>query len=626
MQPLELIREVLDNLTEGCQVVAPDGTYLYVNDAVAAQARRQKSELLGRRMADCFPGIDQTPMYRALRASLEQRVPASLENEFEYPDGQKAWFELRFAPVPAGLCIFSREISARKRTEDALRRSEQMFRDLAAAAPDGILAVGTDGKIRYANPEAERILGYEPGTLGGEHLEALLPVAARERHASIRAAFFAEPAPRRLGAGRALTARRKDGAELPVEISLSASRFDGEPVALSILRDMTAQRKLEQQLRQAQKMEAVGRLAGGVAHDYNNLLSIIISYSDIILAGIPAADPMRADLEEIRAAGARAAELTGQLLAFGRQQVLQPKRVSLNEVLFNLERMLRRLIGEDVELTVVRAPTLGTVWVDAGQLEQVILNLVVNARDAMPRGGKLTIETADVELDAAYAAEHVDATAGPHVLLAVSDTGHGMDAETRARIFEPFFTTKVAGRGTGLGLSTVFGIVRQSGGNIWVYSEPGKGTTFKLYFPRAEGPVESLAPSEPLESLRPASETVLLVEDDARVRALCRTILTKLGYHVLEAQSAGDALLLSEQHGASIHLLLTDVVMPRIAGRELADRLLRQRPGLKVLYMSGYTPNSVLHHGVLDSGVAFLQKPITPDALGRKVREVLDSP
>ncbi len=626
MQPLELIREVLDNLTEGCQVVAPDGTYLYVNDAVAAQARRQKSELLGRRMADCFPGIDQTPMYRALRASLEQRVPASLENEFEYPDGQKAWFELRFAPVPAGLCIFSREISARKRTEDALRRSEQMFRDLAAAAPDGILAVGTDGKIRYANPEAERILGYEPGTLGGEHLEALLPVAARERHASIRAAFFAEPAPRRLGAGRALTARRKDGAELPVEISLSASRFDGEPVALSILRDMTAQRKLEQQLRQAQKMEAVGRLAGGVAHDFNNLLSIIISYSDIILAGIPAADPMRADLEEIRAAGARAAELTGQLLAFGRQQVLQPKRVSLNEVLFNLERMLRRLIGEDVELTVVRAPTLGTVWVDAGQLEQVILNLVVNARDAMPRGGKLTIETADVELDAAYAAEHVDATAGPHVLLAVSDTGHGMDAETRARIFEPFFTTKVAGRGTGLGLSTVFGIVRQSGGNIWVYSEPGKGTTFKLYFPRAEGPVESLAPSEPLESLRPASETVLLVEDDARVRALCRTILTKLGYHVLEAQSAGDALLLSEQHGASIHLLLTDVVMPRIAGRELADRLLRQRPGLKVLYMSGYTPNSVLHHGVLDSGVAFLQKPITPDALGRKVREVLDSP
>ncbi|MBE7480956.1 MAG: PAS domain S-box protein [Polyangiaceae bacterium] len=623
---LDLIRDVLDNLTDGCQVIAPDGSYLYLNDAVATHARRSKEDLLGRRMVECFPGIDQTPMYRVLQTCLTERTQAELENEFEYPDGQKAWFELRFVPVSAGVCIFSRDISARKQSEDTLRHSEQMFRDLAAAAPDAILAVGFDGKIRYANPEAERIFGYEPGTLAGEPLEALLPPAARERHVASRAGFFAEPAPRRLGAGRALVALRRDGTELPVEISLSASTLDGSPVALSVIRDMTAQRKLEGQLRQAQKMEAVGRLAGGVAHDFNNLLSIIISYSDLLLAALPAADPTRADLEEVRAAGKRAAELTGQLLAFGRQQVLQPKRVSLNEVLQGIERMLRRLIGEDVELTVLLAPALGTVLVDATQLEQVILNLVVNARDAMPRGGKLTIETANVELDSAYAAEHVEASAGPHVLLAVTDTGEGMDAETRARIFEPFFTTKEVGRGTGLGLSTVFGIVRQSGGNIWVYSEPEKGTTFKLYFPRAEGPAESLAPSAPPSSRRAASETVLLVEDDARVRALCRTILSKLGYHVLEAQSAGDALLISEQHGASIHLLLTDLVMPRIGGKELAERLRAQRPTLRVLYMSGYTQNSVLHHGVLDSGVAFLQKPVTPEALAHKVREVLDSP
>jgi len=384
----------------------------------------------------------------------------------------------------------------------------------------------------------------------------------------------------------------------------------------------------EGHLRQAQKMEAVGSLAGGMAHDFNNLLSIILSYSELLVMNLEAGDPMRADLEAINAAGTRAAGLTRQLLAFSRRQVLQPKITNLNDVCTGMEKMLQRLLGEDVELATRTAPSLDWALLDPGQIEQVIMNLVVNARDAMPKGGTLTIETSDVHLSERDAAQHMGIKPGPHVMLSVTDTGIGMDAATQAHMFEPFFTTKEIGRGTGLGLSTVFGIVKQSGGAIWVQSAPGKGTTFKTCFPVARPDIVSAVavgppPSIQRRTLR-GTETVLVVEDEDGVRGLACTILRRYGYTVLEAHSGGDALIASEQHKAPVDLLLTDVVMPRMNGPELARRLLSIRPDMKVLFMSGYPKGAQLPYGQGASSPEFLQKPITPVVLARKVREVLE--
>jgi nitrogen-specific signal transduction histidine kinase len=399
----------------------------------------------------------------------------------------------------------------------------------------------------------------------------------------------------------------------------------GHACVLSLVNDVTDSRRLEGQLRQAQKMEAVGRLAGGVAHDFNNLLTVITSYSELLLEDLGSGDPKRDDVEQIRKAAQGAAGLTRQLLAFSRQQVLEPKVLDLKATVAGTEKLLKRLIGEDIQLTTSLAPDLGAVKADPGQLEQVIMNLAVNARDAMPTGGRLTIEAANVDMDEAYVGEHAPARPGRYVMLALSDTGIGMDEQTKARIFEPFFTTKEVGKGTGLGLATVYGIVKQAGGFIWVYSEPGRGTSFKVYLPRVNEPA---APDE----VRPATrapgrgtETVLLVEDAASVRLVTRQVLERFGYAVLEAPEGDTALRLATKHRGPIHLLLTDVVMPGISGRDLAQQLAPLRPEMKVLYASGYANNAIIQHGILEPGIAYLQKPFTPETLARRVREVLDS-
>jgi PAS domain S-box-containing protein len=504
----------------------------------------------------------------------------------------------------------------------ALRATEASYQTLVEHAPIGIYRSTPEGKFLSVNTAVVRMLGYDSAA------EVLALDMARD--------VYADAAEReRLVARDSYSDRqydnveaswkRRDGRPLTVQLSVRAVRNGAGRVEYyeTFVRDVTDQRRLQQQVLQSQKMEAVGRLAGGIAHDFNNLLTVITSYSDLLLEDLAPGDAKRDDLEQVRKAADGASALTRQLLAFSRQQVLEPRVVSLNAVVEALQKILRRVIGEDIELAIALAPDLGAVRADVGQLEQVLMNLAVNARDAMPTGGRLTVETANVEHDPDYARDHDAAAVRRFAMLAVSDTGCGMDEATKARIFEPFFTTKAPGKGTGLGLATVYGIVQQAGGFIWVYSEPGHGTSFKIYLPEVDATAER-APAAAGGRVPGGTETVLLVEDAAAVRAVAKQVLERQGYTVLEAADGAAALRLAQDHRGPIHLLLTDVVMPQVSGRELAERLAHLRPDTKVLYASGYTDDSVVRHGILESGTAYLQKPFTPESLARKVREVLD--
>src|SRR3954447_1487241 len=502
--------------------------------------------------------------------------------------------------------------------EAALRASEERFRALVENSSDALLVLDAEGRIKYLSPSSERHLGWSPADMAGRSLFDFLHPDDRELVGTRMAETLSSP-------GRNIVAQVRfhhaDGSWRIME-GIGVNRLSDPAVAGIVvnMRDITERRRLEEQLRQAQKMEAVGQLAGGVAHDFNNLLTAILGYCHLMLDEIPDESPLRLDLLEIQAAGDRAASLTRQLLAFSRRQMLQPQVVNINTLVAQLEKLLRRSISEDVELAIALGPDLWTVEVDPASVEQILVNLAVNARDAMPTGGRITIETANVELDDTYAVTHVSMKPGRYVMLAVGDTGEGMDAATRARVFEPFFTTKEQGKGSGLGLATVYGMVKQSGGHIWVYSDPGQGTVFRMYLPAVEKPVAvDAAPTGDSNG----SETILLVEDDEAVRALARAVLLRHRYFVLEARHGVEALVVAERHPDPIHLLVTDIVMPHMSGGELAARLGAVRPAMKTLFISGYS-DQVLVHDPLTHDPAILQKPFTPEVLARKVRSILD--
>ncbi len=508
-------------------------------------------------------------------------------------------------------------IKEREQAEESLKESEEKFRSLFKndAAVKLIIDPAT-GRIVEANQAAEEFYGWpvaqlqqmrihDINTLSPEQIEAEIERVKTQQYLLLE-----------------LRHRLADGSTRDVEVFGSRIDAKGKMLLHATVHDITERRKVEEQLRQSQKMEAVGRLAGGVAHDFNNVLSVILGYGEILQQQLHPADPMRREVQRIIDAGNRASALTRQLLAFSRKQTLQPEPLDLNALIRNFEKMLQRLIGEDIELELLPAGDLAGVMADPGQIEQVIMNLAINARDAMPHGGRLTIETANVELDNAYTRAHADVEPGPHVLLALTDTGSGMDKQTLSNLFEPFFTTKEQ-KGTGLGLATVYGIVKQSGGHIWVYSELGQGTTFKIYLPQTQAQQIIQKRESVAEAQRGGGEHILVVEDEDAVRELLESMLTGLGYRVTPAANGGEALLLVEEKGLNPDLVITDVVMPQMSGRALADRLRRAQPDLKVLFMSGYTDNVIAHHGVLDPGTPFIQKPFSIGDMAAKVQALL---
>jgi two-component system cell cycle sensor histidine kinase/response regulator CckA len=529
--------------------------------------------------------------------------------------------ELVFGGRMARLVV-AKDITERRRAQQKLVQSEEKYRDLVENAHDIIYSHDLDGNYTSINAAGEEITGYNLS----ETLRMNVADIVAPEHIAKAREMIANKLAGQNGPAYEVDIIAKDGHRLTIELNTSLVRHDGVPVGIQgIARDITEYKLLIQQLAQAQKIESIGRLAGGIAHDFNNMLTAINGYSEMVLRQLSPEDPIRPNVEEIKKAGQRSALLTSQLLAFSRKQVLHPEKIQINDAIKEIGGMLKRMIGEDLELTTCLSPAVGSIEFDPSQLSQIIMNLAVNARDAMPNGGKLTIETSNVFLDPEYASRHVGVLPGAYVLLSVSDTGTGMSPEVQEQVFEPFFTTKEVGKGTGLGLSTVYGIVRQSGGNVLVYSEIDRGSTFKVYIPRTADETTAVVMNAEQSKLAIGNETILLVEDEDMVRALSRQILQSCGYTVIEASDGIEALEIYNKCSDKIDLLITDVVMPRLGGRELAEKLLKRTPALRILFASGYTDDAVVRHGVLETNINFIQKPFNLDDVARKVRNLLDT-
>jgi len=626
-----LLNAIIEGTSESIYVKDLNGKYVMINSAGADFLLRPVERILGKDDLELFSPETAKQIIEHDRSVMEEGTLRTYEETGTVNDLTRTYLATKGPYRDAkgkiiGSVGSSVDITERIRAAEALAESEERFRTVFEGAPLGMTIVDMAGKVIACNASCRKTLG-----IGAE--EAVTTATFDElTHPENREADAARY--QELVRGEVDQCRQEklyllhDGRTACADLHLYLLRgHQGEPrYIIGMAVDITEQKLLETQLRQAQRMETIGTLAGGVAHDFNNMLTVIKGYCDLLMDRLADRADVRSQVQHIDQAAEQAASLTRQLLAFSRQQVLQPKVFNLGDLVTKADKLLRRLIGEHIEMVTMTSPNLGSVKADPGQIESVIFNLAVNARDAMPNGGKMTLETANVELDEAYGRQHLGATPGRYVMLAVSDTGVGMDEKTVAHIFEPFFTTKEVGKGTGLGLSTVYGILNQSGGYVWVYSEPGRGTTFRVYLPRTDEPLEAVPKPTAADVASRGSETILLVEDDPQVRELTQDILEARGYRVLTLEKPVDAPALSETYAGQIDLLLTDVMMPGLSGRELAAKVVQGRPQLRVLFMSGYADTAVVHGGFLEKGDFFLQKPFTPSLLAKKVREILDQP
>jgi two-component system, cell cycle sensor histidine kinase and response regulator CckA len=619
-------RSLVQNSSDLVTIVAPDSTILYASDSAERIVGYSAGDLVGTALLDYLEGthIDRV---RGLLHDSNGKSSGPVEFSLRRADGSPVWLEavgtnLLTDPTICGIVLNARDVSERKRADRDLRESEERYRDLFDNASDLVCMSDPSGTLLYVNQAWQKGTGYSDTEVARMQLRDIVHPDSREHFDSV---FRQVLAGERVDHVE-LQLMPKEGALMTVEGNLSCTFKDGEPaVVRGIYRDVTERKRVEEQLRRAERMQAAGKLAGGVAHEVNNMMTGVIGFSEFVLRSLESADPRRADIEEVIRAGTRAADVTRQLLAFTRQQFLRPQVVEMNSVISEMAKMLRHSLGEDKHLE-LRLREAGQIRADRGQLEQVLINLVLNARDAISGHGRVTIETGTAVWDRAYAQRHegVDLPLGRYMMLAVSDTGCGMDPDVQARIFEPFYTTKAVGQGTGLGLSTVYGIVKQSGGFVWVYSEVGRGSVFKVYLPEVRAATVTEVPADLTTAPIGGSETILVIEDEDVVRNLASRGLGEHGYRVVQARNGAEALSYVREHPGTIQLVVSDVVMPEMGGRELGQHLALFEPELPILYMSGYTGEDVVQRGLLDPGAPFQQKPFTPATLASKVRAMLD--